>query len=74
MKCFNKIVQSAVNVRRERKGNPTSGVLVEKMTLLVNSSYGYQVLVRSRHTATNCFSYEKLHGAIENEMFKRLGS
>ena len=52
VKCFNKFVQSAVNVRREGDENPNSSVVAETMKLLANSSYGYQIMDRSRHTVT----------------------
>ena len=52
VKCFNKFVQSAVNARREGGENPNSSVVAETMKLLANSSYGYQIMDRSRHTVT----------------------
>ena len=62
VKCFNEFVQSAVDARRERQENPNSSVVAETVKLLANSSYGYQIMDRSRHT----------HGAINTKMFKRL--
>ena len=50
VKCFNKFVQSAVNARREGDENPNSSVVAETMKLLANSSYGYQIMDRCRHT------------------------
>ena len=47
--CFNNFVQSAVNARRERDENADSSVVAETMKLLANSSYGYQIMDRSRH-------------------------
>ena len=44
------------------------------MKLLANSSYGYQIMGRSRPTVTKYLSDEKTHGAIDNKVFKRLGS
>ena len=52
VKCFNKFVQSAVDARREGDENPNSSVVAETMKLLANSSYGYQIMDRSRHTVT----------------------
>ena len=63
IKCFNKIVLSAVNARREGDENPNSSVVAETVKLLANSSYGYQILDRSRHTVTKHLSEEKTHGA-----------
>ena len=42
------------------------------MKLLAISSYGYQVMDRSRHTVTKNLSNEKTHGAINTKFFKRL--
>ena len=72
VKCFNKFVQSAVDARREGDENPNSSVVVETMKLLANSSYGYQIVDRSRHTVTKFLSDEKTQGAINTKFFKRL--
>ena len=72
VKCFNKFVQSAVNARREGDENPNSSVVAETMKLLANSSYGYQIMDRSRHTVTKYLSDEKTHEAISTKFFKRL--
>ena len=71
-KCFNSFVQSVVDARRGGDLNPQSGVVAETMKLLGNSSYGYQIMDRSRHTETKYLSEEKTHQAINNKMFKRL--
>ena len=65
-------MQSAVNARRKRDGNPNSSVVAETMKLLANSSYGYQYMDRSRHTVANNLNDEKTHGAINTKFFKRL--
>ena len=72
VKRFNKFVQSAVDARREGDENPNSSVVTETMKLLANSSYGYQMMDRSRHTVTKYLSDEKIHGAIKMKFFKRL--
>ena len=72
VKCFNKIVQSAVNARREGDEDPNSSVVAETMKLLANSSYGYQIMDRSRHTVTKYLSDEKTHGANNTNFTKRL--
>ena len=41
------------------------------MKLLVNSSYGYQIMDRSRHTVTKYLSDEKTHSANISKLFKR---
>ena len=72
VKCFNKFVQSAVDARREGDENPNSSVVAETKKLLANSSYGYQIMDRSRHTVTKFLNDEKTHGAINPKLFKRL--
>ena len=65
-------MQSAVNARREGDENPNSSVVAETTKLLANSSYGYQIMDRSRRTVTKYLNDEKTHGAINTKMFKRL--
>ena len=71
-KCFRSIVQSAVNARRQRDENPISSVVAETMKFLGNSSYGYEIMDRSRHTVTKYLNDEKIHSAFNNKLFKRL--
>ena len=71
-KCFNSFVQAAVDARRKCDENPNSSVVAETMKLLANSSYGYQIMDRSRHTVTKCLSDEKTHAAINSKLFKKL--
>ena len=73
-KCFNNFVQSVVDSRREGDENPLSGVVAETMKLLGNSSYGYQIMDRSRHTITKYLNDEKTHKAINEPLFKRLNT
>ena len=68
VKCFNNFVQSAVNARREGDENANSSVFAETMKLLANSSYGYQIIDRSRHTVKKILSDEKTHGALNTKM------
>ena len=70
--CFNSFVQSAVEARRQGDENPNSSVVAETMNLLANSSYGYQIMDRSRHTVTKYLSDEKTHAAINGKLFKKL--
>ena len=79
-KCFNNFVQSVVDAYREGDENPLSGVVAETMKLLGNSSYGYQIMDRSRHTITKYLSDEKTHKATNEPLvwiititYKRLG-
>ena len=71
-KCFNRFVHSAVNARRQGNENPNSGALAETMRLLANSSYGYRIMDRSRHTVTKYLNDEKTRSAIINKLFKQL--
>ena len=71
-KCFNSFVQAAVDARREGDENPKSSIVAETMKLLANSSYGYQITDRSRHTVTKYLSDEKTHAAINSKLFKKL--
>ena len=73
-KCFNAIVQSVVDARRGGDENPDSSVVAETMKLLGNSSYGYQIMDRSKHTETKYLNDEKTHKAINGKMFKRLNN
>ena len=65
-------MQSAGDARREGDENPNSSVVAETMKLLANSSYGCQIMHRSRHTVTKYLNDEKTHGAINTEHFKHL--
>ena len=69
--CFNNFVQSAVDARQGDE-NPNSRVVAETMKLLASSSYGYQIMDRSRHTVTKYLTDEKTQSAINSKMFKRL--
>ena len=71
-KYFNNFVQSALDARRQGDENPNSSVVDETMKLLPNSSYGYQIMDRSRHTVTKYLTDEKTHSAISSKMFNRL--
>ena len=70
-KCFNNIVQSAVDACRQRDENSNSSVVAETRKLLANSSYGYQIMDCSQHTVTKYLTDEKRHSAINKKMFKR---
>ena len=72
VKCFSKVVQSAVDDRRKGDENPNSSVVAETTKLFANNSYGYQIMNRSRHTVTEYLNEEKTHEAINTKLFKRL--
>ena len=73
-KVFNSLVQPVVDARRAGDENPLSGVVAETMKLLENSSYGYQIMDRSKHTMTKYLGDERRKNpqAINNQFFKRL--
>ena len=71
-KCFSSFVQCAVNARRHEDENPNSGVVAQAMKFLANSSNGYQIMDRRRHTVTKYLNDEKTHSAIINELQKQL--
>ena len=71
-KSFNSCMQSAVDARRRSDENPNSNVVAETMKLLANSSYGYHIMDRSRHTVTKYLSDKKTHAAINSKLFKKL--
>ena len=71
-KCFNSFVQSSVDARRKGDENPNPSVVAETMKLLANSSYGYQIMDRIRHTVTKYLTDEKTHAAINSKLFKKL--
>ena len=73
-KCFSSIVQSAINARRQGDENPNSSVLAETMKLLANSSYGYQIMDRSRHTVTKYLNDGKTHSSISKKISSNLTS
>ena len=59
-KVFNSFVQSVVDARRAGDENPLSGVVAETMKFIGNSSYGYQIMDRSKHTMTKYLGDEKV--------------
>ena len=71
-KCINSFVQSAVDARRQGDENPNSSVVAETMKPQTNSSYGYQIMDWSQHTATKYLTDKKTHAAIDSKLFKKL--
>ena len=71
-KCFNRFLQSTMDARMQGDENPNSSVVAETVKLLANSSYGYQIVDRSRHTVTKYLTDEKTHAAINSKLFKKL--
>ena len=73
MKCLNIFVQSTVSARRQGDENANSNVVTEAMNLLANSSYGNQLMDRSRHSVTKYMNDEKTDIAI-NKNFQEIGA
>ena len=73
-KCLNDFVQSVADARRKGDENLDSSIVAETMKLLGNSSYGYQIMDRSRHTETLYLNEEKTHKTTNNRPFRRLNS
>ena len=63
---FKIFVQSFVDARREGYENPHSA---ETMKLLSNSSFGYQIMDRSRQKITKYLGDEKTPKAINESFF-----
>ena len=70
--CFNSFMQSAVDARQQGDENRKSSVVAETMKILADSSYGYQIMDRSRHTVTKFLTDEKTYTATNSKMLKRL--
>ena len=68
MKYFNNFLQSAVNARCQGNEKPNSSVVAETMKLLANSTFGYQILDRGRHSITKYKKDEKTHAAINSKV------
>ena len=71
-KCFNSFVQSAVDAKRQGDENSNTRVVAETIKLLANSSFGYQIIDRSRYTLTKYLTDEKAHAAVSSKLFKKL--
>ena len=65
-------MQSALDARRQSDENPNSSVVAETINFLANSSYGYQIINRSRHTVTKYLTDKKTDAAIISKLFKKL--
>ena len=72
MKSFKSFGQSAVIAGNEVDAITKCSVIAEKMKLLANISYGYQIMDRSRHIITKWNM--KTHEANINKMFGQSGS
>ena len=73
VKCFKKIVLSAVNARPEEDENPNSSAIAETRKLPSNSSYGYQIMDRSHQTVTKILRDENTWG-YQHKILQAFGS
>ena len=71
-KCFKGLVKSVVEARQLGDQNKNSTMVAETMKLLSNSSYGYQIMDRSKHTETKYLDEKKTNRAINSTFFKQL--
>ena len=71
-KYFKNYVQSEIDDRREGDENPLLGVAAKTMKLLGNTTFGYQIIDRSRHRTKKNLSDEKTHKAANEPLFKCL--
>ena len=72
-KCFNQSANFVVDARREGDENPHTGIVAETMKFLDNSSYGFRIIGRSRHTITKYLGDGKTHKAKKmKNFFKQL--
>ena len=69
---FQQLCTSSSGRKTEKYENPISIVVAETMKLLANSSHGYQLTDRNRHTVTKYLSDEKTRAAINSKLFKSL--
>ena len=70
-KTFEGFVASVVQARRRGDENKDSSVVAETMKLIANSSYGYQIMDRSKHTNTKFVVGSEVDKLVNNRMFKR---
>ena len=70
-KCFNSFEQSTLHAARQTDENPNSNVVGKTMTLLADSSYGYQITDRSRKFLAKSLSKEKTLAAFDSRLFKK---
>ena len=71
-RCFETFVQNVVDAGREGDQSKESTVVAETMKLIVNSSYGYQIMDRSRHTNTKYVKGSQVDKFINNRFFKTM--
>ena len=68
-KTFEGFVSPVVGARRRGDENKDSSVVAETMKLIANSSYGHQIIDRSRHTNTKFVLGSEVDRLVNNCMF-----
>lgn len=71
-KTFDTFVQSVVDARRAGDLNSQSAVVAETMKLIGNSSYGYQIMDRSKHSKTKYGIGSQINQLVNSKYFKSL--
>ena len=71
-KCFESFVNSVVEARREGDKNTSSSVVAGTMKLIGNSSYGYQIMDRSKHSKTQYVVGAEVDKLLNEWNFKNL--
>ena len=71
-RSFETFVQNVFDARRDGDQNKESTVVAETMKLIGNSSYGYQIMDRSRHTNTKYVKGSQVNKFINNRFFKTM--
>ena len=70
--CFGSFVNSVVEARREGDKNISSSVVAETMKLIGNSSYGYQIMDRSKQSKTQYVVGAEVDKLVNERSFKNL--
>ena len=71
-KWFECFVNSVVEARREGDNNTSSSVVAETIQLTGKSSYGYQIMDRSKHSKTQYVVGAEVDKLVNNQNFKNL--
>ena len=61
-----------MDAKRQGDENNNSSIVAERMKLLANSSFGYQIMDSSLRTVTKYLNDRKMHVAVNRKLFKKL--
>ena len=70
--CFNSLVQSAVDARRQSDQNSYTSVVAETMMFRASNCYGHQIMHCSWHTLTKYLSDKNALEAFDRKVCKKL--